>query len=330
MRYALGNLTGGNKLARSNWELAKRLEREDESELKWWASYAFHNTTLFLGFCELAMELIIKQWHAHYASFNERLREGIRRGLEGKLLLNPVLSGPRHLLLAGAFSNSKPNFPERFWPNQEAYRSLSLGERENEVTRAIRWGDAWYQEGRNISEGEVISRDLCHAYAGFYYTLLREEAKGHRDELDEKVSAAFGRIDDSAPIVSRYVKNGFLGVYLLACDRYEEAVDYLRRAEQLSAVSGNRFADAIFMCSYAVAAARLDADLDPEVDYYLSEVDQLSRTIGGSFYPELCKGAAAAVYEMRGEKTKAQRLRLESEQGRAGRRILNIFRGGGK
>jgi hypothetical protein len=84
------------------------------------------------------------------------------------------------------------------------------------------------------------------------------------------------------------------------------------------------------MCSYAVAAARLDADLDPEVDYYLSEVDQLSRTIGGSFYPELCKGAAAAVYEMRGEKTKAQRLRLESEQGRAGRRILNIFRGGGK
>jgi len=320
VKYLLGSLREGNALAKRNWENANRSEREDESEFKWMASYAYFNSTMFLGNFETAMNLMAEQWSKYYASLEDSLKESIRLQLANKLTLNPVISIPRHIILAAAF-NEGPIFAEDYWPSKMVYKNLSSNERESE----IKWVGSWYEEAKSICASEIISLDFSHAYTGFYFTLLLGEAQMQQAGLNERINEAFDSIEESSPIVSRYAKYGFYGVYHLVCGRDKKALDNLRRAAEYSSISGNKFADCLFMCCHAVAAARLNSYLEPEVNYYLAEAEKLANTIGGNFYPELRAGAFSAVCELRGEKGKAQRYAVRSRQGRVGERILKIF-----
>lgn len=323
VKYALGKIREGNDLGRQNWEEANQLEADDESSFKWLASYGYFNSTLFLGNPKLAMMMMAEQWSKYYAHLAESRKKNLRERLSGKLILNPILAIPRHIILAAAF-NESPIFGERYWPSAAAYRSLD----ERERVCKVKWVEAWYEEAKRICVSEPTSLNFSHAYTAFYLTLLLLEPGASSAYLHSRINEAFSKIDDSAAIVAQYVKFGFNGVYHLICEDNEKALDYLGRAASFSAISGNRFADCIFMCCYAVAAARLTRPsryMEPDINYYLGEAEKIAHTINRDFYKKLCDAARAAIYLQRGEKAKARRYTERSLQGVTGNRILLIF-----
>jgi hypothetical protein len=179
-----------------------------------------------------------------------------------------------------------------------------------------------------ICADELISLNFSHSYASFYYTLLLLEpavGKRLRNELHAKINKAFESIKDPSPIVSQYVRNGFAGVYHLACHRNHEALESFRLATASSSISGNSFALCIFMCCHAVAAQRLNPAVESEVEYYLKQAKKLADSIGGDFYPRFWARAAAAVASLQGKHGKAQRYLLRSRQGQKGNRLMRIF-----
>ena len=325
VKYLLGDLKEGNAMAKENWKYARSQEPEIECEFKWMASYAYFNSTLFLGEFDDAMELMMDHWGPHYARLSVDQQEKLIRMLSGILTLNPVLSIPRHMILAAAFSGS-PRFERKFWPSGEEFDHLPSEDRNSELV----WLTCWYENAKRMCEGDVISLDFSHAYAGFYLTLLYK-AQEHldraaRQNLSRKAEAAFDSIGENSPLVSRYAKWGFLGIYYLVMGSAEEALKSLRRAAEYSAISGNKFADCIFMCAHAVAAQRVNRYLKPEVDYYLAEASRLAKRLDRVFYSDLCEKASSEVSRSRGNCAKAERLDARSRGGRAGERILSIFR----
>ncbi|HEX8136628.1 MAG TPA: hypothetical protein VF544_03470 [Pyrinomonadaceae bacterium] len=323
VKYALGDLIEGNELGERNWKEAHRLEPDEESELKWIASYGYFNSTLFLGEFKKAMQLMADQWSRYYAPLNDFAKGCLRERLSGHLILNPILAIPRHIILAAAF-NEQPRFEPKYWPSEDVYNKLAPEERRC----AIRWVEAWYEEAKRICTSEPTSLSFSHAYAGFYLTLLLLEQGMPEGYLHDKINEAFDAIDDRSAIVAQYVARGFRGVYNLVHGEDEKALESLSQAAKLSQISGNRFADCLFMCSHAVAAARLNRPyryLEPDINHYLSEADRLARQIKRPFYKKLCYGARAAVCQLRGEKGKARRYATLSRQGGSGNRILKIF-----
>jgi hypothetical protein len=276
-----------------------------------------------LGEFMKAMRLMADQWSRYYALLDDNDRERLRARLSGYLILNPILAIPRHIILAAAF-NERPLFEPKCWPSEAVYNSLAPEERECK----IRWVDAWYEEAKRVCPSEPTSLSFSHAYAGFYFTLLLLESGMPSAYLHDRINEAFDAIDDSSAIVAQYVKYGFQGVYNLVCGEDEKALEHLSQAATLSAISGNRFADSIFMCSHAVAAARLNREsryLAPDISYYLSKADRLARKINRPFYKKLCYGAKSAVCLLRGERAKAHRYAAWSKHGTTGDRILKIF-----
>lgn len=324
--YALGAIREGNALGMLNIKAARRLESDEESELKWLASYGYFYSTLFMGNHSLAMMLMADQWSKYYAPLTESQKGRLIERLSGKLILNPILALPRHIILAAAF-NESPYFEPKYWPSPEVYNNLSAEERMNPLV----WVLAWYEEANRICRPEPTSLNFSHAYTAFYLTLLLFEEGMPSGYLHEQINRIFNKIDDSAAIVAKYVKYGFTGVYNLVCGENEKALDCLSRAASFSAISGNRFADCLFMCCHAVAAARLSRPsryLEQDIRYYMSEAEKLASTINRDFYRKLCDGAQAAVCLHRGEKGKAHRYQQRSLQGLTGNRILRIFQDG--
>ena len=323
VKYALGDLEEGNRLGKKNWEEAKKLEKKTESVQKWLASYGYFNSTLFLGRFEEAMERMADQWAEHYAAKPDQKKALIAEVNKTSLILNPILAVPRHIILAAAF-NETPIFAEKYWPSPEVYGALT----ERERTCKVKWVESWYAEAQDICQPEVTSLDFSHAYTGFYFTLLLLEEGRDPAYLHERIQGAFNAIKDPSPLVSRYAKYGFQGVYHLVCGQDQEALNNLTQASSLSAISGNRFADIIFMCCHAVAAARLnqkDKYLKSDIEYYLGEAKALARKINRPFYYKLWHGACAAVFRLEGFEARAQKEEESSRQGASGNRILGIF-----
>jgi hypothetical protein len=323
VRYALGELQEGNRLGAQSWADAWRLEPEEESALKFIASYSYFNSTLFLGEFKNAMNLMADQWSRYYAPLGDSARERLRGRLSGYLILNPVLAIPRHIILAAAF-NERPRFERKFWPSEAVYQQLAPEERECK----LRWVEAWYEEAQRVCLSEPTSLSFSHAYAAFYFTLLLLEQEMPAAYLHDRINQAFDAIDDSSAFVAQYTKFGFRGVYHLTCGEDEKALESLGQAARLSAISGNRFADSVFMCSHAVAAARLNRPsryLAPDINHYLSKADRLAQTINRPFYKKLYYGAQSAVCLLRGETAAARRYAAWSKRGTAGDRILKIF-----
>jgi hypothetical protein len=328
VKYALGDIRRGLLMGKRNWDAVKTLEPELQPETRWLASYAYFNSTLFFGEFGKAMNLMAGQWNEHYARSSPSQKQEMIKGLRARITLNPILTIPRHIILAAAF-NDEPNFDAMYWPGGTVPADLSTDKIEKEMT----WVKSWYDEARDICADELISLNFSRAYMGFYLTLLLPEATPRQEGvLRERITQAFSSIDDSSPVVSRYVKYGFRGVYHLVSGGDEEALRDLRIADNSSEISGNRFAECIFMCCHAVAAARLarkkaDEYLEPEINHYLKQARKLSKKIGGSFYPALWSGAFATVCQLRGQTGKVERYEHRSEQvQKGGKRILRIFK----
>jgi hypothetical protein len=263
----------------------------------------------------------------------------LKERMAEKITLNPVLIIPRHIILAAAFKDGPfkeqplPIKETRCWPSKAAYERTSP--QLNDIDKEIAWVEAWYAEAQAICADDLISLNFSHAYAGFYFTLLLHEDKVRGTERETallaRIKDAFSSIDDNAPIVSQYVKYGFSGVYHFACGENQQALDSLRRASESSAISGNRFAECIFIFCHAVAAARLmrsqrDMYWEPEVDYYIEKGRKLAADIGGDFYPALSDAAYSAILKLRGGKeNEASRYAEKSRSANAGKRILRMF-----
>lgn len=347
VQYALGKLEEGNRLGERSWNDADKLGSEaDKSEAKWMASYGYFNSTLFLGHFEKAMGMLTRQWATYSSLKNAADKENLIKTLSGHLTLNPLLTEPRHIILAAAFNDGPVRDPEyddglsimsNHWPSEKVYKELTPEERKCE----IKWCESWYQEAEVICDIEErvlrhtkesslkpvasLSLNFSHAYAGFYFTLLLNDPKVEHDGLPDRINEAFAAIEKSAPIVSLYVKHGFSGVYHLVRDQNEKALESLQLASVYSSISGNRFAECIFMCCHALAAARLKPAVETEINYYLREAERLAYTIRGNFYPALSAAAYAAVARLRGDNNRAARYELRSRQAIKGRRILRIF-----
>ena len=322
VRYLLGDLTRGNAAAKRNWQYAREQEPETEAVLKWMASYAYFNSTLFLGDFEEAMRRMALHWNRYYSRLGADDQRRLRAELTGLLTLNPILSVPRHMILAAAFNNG-PFYEKEFWPSQEVFENLDPRSRASEV----QWLESWYDEARQLCSEERISLDFSHCYAGFYYTLLATESDGSGGgaSLSFKADTAFLSVSEDAPIVSRYAKWGFDGLNRLVQGRYSESLESLRRAAEFAGVSGNRFLDCLFSCSHAVAAEKVDQHLTPEVDYYLHQARETAKRIGRCFYFALCEAATAEVLVSRGQRDEARRRTERSGINHTGERILRLF-----
>lgn len=339
VKYALGDLDEGYRLGKRNWEAADPLHGNDKAEVKWMASYAYFNSRMFQGYFEEAMINLAEQWSDFYAPLDSDAKKMLKERMAEKITLNPVLIIPRHIILAAAFKDGPfkdqplPIEESRCWPSKAAYERTNpqLGD----LDREIAWVEAWYAEAQSICADDLISLNFSHAYAGFYFTLLlhEDEVRGTEREtaLLARIKDAFSSIGDNAPIVSQYVKYGFSGVYHFVRGDNQQALDSLRRASESSAISGNRFAECIFIFCHAVAAARLMRSQrymywEPEVDYYIEKGRKLAADIGGDFYPALSDAAYSAVLKLRGGKeSEAARYAEKSKSANAGKRILRMF-----
>lgn len=335
VKYALGNIKEGHAMGERNWKEANLIEQKSERLLKtWMAAYGFIYSKMFLGHVEKAMKLMAEQWNNYYVSEDNDVKENIKLQLNDKLILNPILSLPRHIILAATFK--EPKLDKMYFPSEEIYENYKLNETSNKLENEILWGKLWYRIGLEICEekydAQGISRNLTHAYAAFYFTLLLQDVKDPNLSLSlrQTIREAFDSIDESAPIPARYAKHGFKGIYHLVRGRDEEALDSLRHAATFSNISGNRFADAIFTCCHSLAAARFcthkEVCLAPEIDYYLKVARKMANRIGGNFYPALYAAAYSSICKIRGNEGEAKRYLLRSSRGSVGERILKIFR----
>jgi hypothetical protein len=347
VKYALGDLDYGHRKGKDIWDAADDLKGDDKVDAKWMAAYAYFNSTMFRGHFEKAMTLMARQWNGYYAALDDAAKERLRLRLADVITLNPVLVIPRHIILAAAFNDGPvmegPVVKELYWPGKAQYRSYAGEARVlSRLETEIMWLESWYDEAvrictpepdvesPNLVETDKISLNFSHAYAGFYLTLLLGEAQTEEQaaDLHARINRAFDSIDALSPIVSQYVKYGFSGVYHFACGENRQALRNLRIAGESSAISGNKFAECIFICCHAVAAARLkeeDDFLHPEITHYLAKAEVLSRKIGGGFYPALYSAARSAVAMLLGKEGEAKKYALRISHAEAGKRVLKLF-----
>jgi len=335
VKYALGDIKEGLALGKRNWNEAEQMqESEKKTEYLFMSAYAYIYATMFAGHPSRAMDLMADIWNKYFAFESKESKKAIKTKLNEKLILNTVLSIPRHIILAATFK--EPKFDEKYFPNKNSYLNYLQEKDQDSIENEILWVKAWYEEAKNICtrdfDKEGISLDLSHAYTIFYLSLLLQDVEDNaklRSYLCNEIEKAFVAIDESAPIPSRYAKYGFYGVYQLICGNDKGALNSLRQAATYSSISGNRFADCIFQCCHALAAMRLSSKMDeclaPEIDYYLKETHKLAKKIGGNFYPALYAAAYSAICELRGNKGEAKRYFVKSNQGNVGKRILKVF-----
>src|SRR6185503_2567745 len=116
--------------------------------------------------------------------------------------------------------------------------------------------------------------------------------------------------------------------YHLVSGDNERAYEELSNAESLSAISGNRFADCIFTCALAVAAARLNRSnryLGPRIKRDMAHARRLADTFKSDLFTRLYDAAEAAICLHRGDKVKSQQCAERSRAGRFESRLLRIF-----
>lgn len=323
IKYALGFVPDGHRLGRDNWRYAQQLESVRDSEQKWLASYGYFFSTLFLGRCKHAIDLMSGQWSAYYAPLDHEESVRLRKRLSGKLILNPILAIPRHMFLAFALADIMPR-ERHHWPTAKAFDNAWL----EDPHLKLRWFESWYNVAQDICPIEPLSMSFTRSYSGFFLTLLLLESNTRSSILHERIKEVFGNGEESGAIVAKYGRFGFSGVYHLVCGNNERALDDLNNAASFSAISGNRFADCIFLCALAVAAARLNRSnryLTPQINRHLTNARRIADTIKSDLFTRLCDAAESAVCLHRGEKIRALQFAERSRAGRPDSRVLKIF-----
>lgn len=323
IKYALGSIAAGHRLGRENFKNAHLLEQEFESVQKFLASYGFFFSTIFIGQCHRAIDLMGTQWNRYYAPLSDDEKRNLREQLFAKLILNPVLAYPRHMFLAFALAEIIP-LERKHWPSELAFRSVNLEEPDLEV----RWFDSWNSVAEEICTVEPISLSFTRAYGAFFLSLLLLDNNVQASNLHRRINEAFGKADASSAPVAQYATSGFKGLYHLICRDDEKAWEELGNAASFSEISGNRFADFVFTCSLAVAAARLNRPnryLVPQAERHMSQARRLARTLKSDLFTRLCDAAESAICLQLGDTVKAQMFAERSGRARSKSRLLRIF-----
>jgi hypothetical protein len=323
IKYALGSIAAGNALGRRNWRTAQQLESDLESVLKWLASYGFFNSTLFLGQCNRAINLMSTQWSRYYVPLHEDETKSLREQLFGKLILNPILAIPRHIILAFALAEILP-LQKQHWPTEAAFRNVN----PKDQYLKLKWFDSWSAVAEDICAVEPISLSFTRAYGSFFLTLMLLEKNVPAPNLHSRINEALACVDTSSAIVAQYASFGMRGVYRLVCGENESAFDDLSNAASFSAISGNRFADCIFTCSLAVAAARLNRSnryLVPQIKRHMAQARQLADTLKSDLFTSLCDAAESAICLQFGNNVKAEQYAARSRAARPESLLLRIF-----
>lgn len=323
IKYALGEIKAGQSLGRKNWEKAHQLESDLQSTLKFLASYGFFYSTLFRGECYRAIDLISMQWSRYYAALGEDEQRDLRERLFGKLILNPLLAIPRHLILAFALAEKLP-LDKRHWPTESAFQNVDL----NDADLEVKWFDSWYGVATDICADEPISLSFTKAYGSFFLSLLLIGNNTPASNLHRRINDALGEVETSTAIVAKYCRYGFRGIYRLICGENEWAFEDLSNAASYRDISGNRFADFVFTCSLAVAAARLNRGsryLEPQIKRHMAQARKLTKTLKSDLFTRLCDAAESAICLQLGDKVRAQQYAERSRVGRPESRLLRIF-----
>lgn len=323
IKYALGDIKAGQRLGRKNWKKAHQLESDLESTLKFLASYGYFYSTLFRGECYRAIDLISLQWSRYYATLGEDEQRVLRERLFGKLILNPLLAIPRHLILAFALAEKLP-LDKRHWPTAMAFQNVD----PNDPDLEVKWFDSWYGVATDICAVEPISLSFTKAYGSFFLSLLLIGNNTPASILHSRINDALGEVEASTAIVAKYCRYGFRGIYRLICGENESAFEDLSNAASFRDISGNRFADFVFTCSLAVAAARLNRGsryLEPQIKRHMAQARKITNTLKSDLFTRLCDAADSAICLQLGDKVKAQQYAERSRVGRPESRLLRIF-----
>ena len=132
------------------------------------------------------------------------------------------------------------------------------------------------------------------------------------DPLEEP-QVVLERIKDNAPPVSKYVKDGMLGLCYLREDRFVDALEAFGSAYAYAQHSGNRFLDAIFLPAHATAALQAAGPNDLEVKEVSSRARSRAKSAQSSFYDSLVDAYEAVLAFKETKMDKFQRLRRRAE-----------------
>lgn len=311
----LGRFKTAHQHGSSNWTWASANGGRDgkatlEGELMiWMSSYAYFNSTTFLGQFKTAMDRMTDHWQKHYVTPHDK--KDLVRALSTAIMVNPIISIPRHIILAAALYGSYDEDSRiylddpKYWPKNTLPQNWHTYRDQKE----LKWVESWYEEAKEMCRNYGLSidfrqsLDFTHAYVGFYYTLLyakyaQEKQSELATEAKKKAEGAFEAINQRS-IVSRYVKAGFLGIYSLVTNEAPpgEALKHFQEAASYSQISIARYLDCLFLCCAAVAAQRDSAAQrpryrKPEVDYYLKTAEEAAMDSGSlEFYSDLYEEA---------------------------------------
>lgn len=301
LTYLLGDLHRGRALAVKNMEEAKTRDRGGIPKNQWRASYAYCNAQLFLGRFDDAAHDLGRRWADDYEKFDPSIREQLHDEFRF-LLLDPIASVPRHLILASAFKGRAIITPDTWQSIHTLPSTLPEGER---------WFRGWYRAGVALCANTDIALHFTHAYAALYRTVVETES-GEDDTL-----AILEKIPPTAPIVSLYAKHTMRGIHHFsgshADDReggsLQSALNDLRAADAYSRMSGNRFLAGILLPVYAAATARSGIYGRPETLRILARARRHARLAGSPFYDTLVTAAEAVLACEDGDRGRFERLR---------------------
>ncbi|HEX5716272.1 MAG TPA: hypothetical protein VF179_08940 [Thermoanaerobaculia bacterium] len=289
--YLLGDLEKGHRLARKVMESAREHDEPGKPYYQWLASYALWNSRLFMGEFDVAANELGDLWRSQYACYSEAVKNRLHEFYQANpATLDPIASVPRHLILASALKG------ESIITGRTQAKVL---DKADERDQAESWVEQWYKLGQSLCEPAPIALDFTHAYMALYCTVV--EPLYPPPEL-------LGKILDTAPIVSLYVKHGMMGLYHFERCEYDKAVHELRVADAKSGISGNSFLECIFLPAQAAAAAMLGKSLHPEIRALMSRVRKRAAISPNNFYDLLIYAAEAVIAEANEEKGRRDHL----------------------
>ncbi len=297
--YLSGQLLKGQELAEVNHNKAGNRVR------KWLASYAYHNTRIFLGdFADAARDLA-QFWRENYQELSvaERAKLFEDNSFRGSTL-HPIVSVPRHILLASALAGR----------SLRAECPVSADDDFDEQG----WATGWYQQadelGRSQTEHDLgISRSFAYAYMALYYILVEQSDSDARRELS--------KVWDSPP-VSEYVKYGVKGLLALRDGKWGLAIEHLERSRSQSGSYG--FINPILLPAEATAKVMNSTrgSMDSEISS-LEESVVLPVRLQGALHQSLNSAAHAVISARQGNLDDARGHKRNAAQHRNG--VLRIF-----
>ena len=315
LTYLLGDLRNGRQLAEENMMRARERDGNAIPRNQWRAAYAYCNSQLFLGDFDEAATDLGQRWKYDYEKLNHDFRNQLHQEFR-VLLLDPIASVPRHMILAAAFKG-------------QAIRTDDTRQTLYEVPKGLppeeQWIQGWYtagidlcersEEGKPEDEKTKIGLHFTHAYMALYRAAVPGGA------ANDEVLKILEQIPPTAKIVALYAKHAVRGIYYFSISspmepgdaNLKSALSDLRAADAYSRMSGNRFLEGVLLPVYAAATARSGIYAHPETIRILERAQKHAHLARSPFYHALIAAACATLAYAEGDRAEFARLRRRAE-----------------